>query len=695
MSDKAIKHISIEQEVQQSYLEYAMSVIVSRALPDSRDGLKPVHRRILYAMHDTGNTYDKPYRKSAKIVGEVLGNYHPHGDAPVYSSMVRMAQTFSLRETLIDGQGNFGSVDGDPPAQMRYTEVRLQKISESLLQDIASNTVDFQDNYDGSTKEPKVLPARFPNLLVNGAGGIAVGMATNIPTHNLSEVMDACIAHLANPEISVDELTKYVPGPDFPTGGAIIGMEKAKIALITGRGSVPIRGSVDFESDQKKEAIIIQELPYQVNKADLIQSIEALVKDKVIDGITEIRDESNKLGIRVAIDIKKGFEKDVILNSLYKYTQLQTSFGVNMLALSRGKPLVMNLKDIISNFITFRAEVITRRTKFLLQKARERAHILVGLLIAVSNIDVVISLIRSSKDVLTAKEELLKRSWNIHEIESFLNLIQDINNKVKEDRYFLTEHQVKAILEMRLQRLTALEKSKIDDELNELAKIIKDYIEILTVREKLNSVMRLEFEDIKSKFSTPRRTKFIETDIVSDLSLIPKEDVVVTFTKGGYIKRNSLDVYKAQKRGGRGKSTIDVQEDDITCDVIITHTHASLLFFSDVGKVYKLPVHKLPMSSLQSRGRAIVNLLQLSDVNEKITNLMQMPEDDEDLYLMFATAKGKARRNAIADFANINASGKIAIRMDDDELALYAVGRKIIYSLQQNMVRQLDFQLMQ
>lgn len=656
--------------MQSAYLDYAMSVIVSRALPDCRDGLKPVHRRILYAMNDTGNLHDKPYRKSARVVGEVMGKYHPHGDSSIYSALVRMAQDFSLRLPLIDGQGNFGSIDGDSPAQMRYTEVRLAKAASFILQDIDKDTVDFQDNYDGSESEPKVLPSRYPNLLVNGANGIAVGMATSIPTHNLGEVIDACCALMNDSEISDQQLIELVPAPDFPTGGEIINGENAKIALLRGRGSVVVRGKTSVEEKAGKESIVISEIPYQVNKAEMLKAMEALARDKVIEGIVEIRDETNKLGVRVVIDLKREANPEVVLNQLYQNTQLQSSFSVNMLALNHGKPQVMGLRAILAAFIEFRREIIKRRTSFLLNKARTRAHLLIGLAIAVANIDEIIALIKASADTQSARIGLMGRKWKAQEIVPLLALVADHGNKVENGECYLTEEQAKAILEMRLQRLTALEKGKIDVELGELALIIKEYLELLFSDEKLMALIKEELLNVKSEIATPRKTVIKNEGInVSDEDLIQKEDMVVTLTKTGFIKRVPLSVYRAQKRGGKGRSAMTMYEDDITSELLVTNTHASLLFFSSLGKVYQLKVYKLPIASPQSKGRAVVNILPIEQ-NDSITSIMPMPENVEDLSklnIIFATAKGNARRNSLSDFINIQANGKIAIRLDEDD----------------------------
>ena len=662
--------VSIENEMQSAYLDYAMSVIVSRALPDCRDGLKPVHRRILFAMNETGNFHDKPYRKSARVIGEVMGKYHPHGDSAIYSALVRMAQDFSLRLPLIDGQGNFGSIDGDSPAQMRYTEVRLAKSADFILKDIDKDTIDFQDNYDGSEREPKVLPSRFPNLLVNGASGIAVGMATSIPTHNLGEVIDGCCALIDNAEISDQELIEFVPAPDFPTGGEIINGDSVKSALLKGRGSVVIRGKTSVEEKNGKESIIISEIPYQVNKAEMLKAIENLVREKVIEGISEIRDETNKLGIRVVIDLKREANPDVILNQLYQNTQLQNSFSINILALNDGKPEVMGVRAILNAFIDFRKEVIKRRTTFLLNKARTRAHLLIGLAIAVANIDEIIALIKSSADTQAAKINLMSREWKSEQIIPLLDLVADHRNEIKDGKCFFTEEQAKAILEMKLHRLTALEKGKIDNELKDLAKIIKEYLDLLFSDEKLVSLIKEELLSVKSAIATPRKTVIKNEGLnVSDEDLIQKEDMVVTLTKTGFIKRVPLAVYRAQRRGGKGRSAMTMYEDDIINELLVTNTHVPLLFFSSMGKVYKLKVYKLPISSPQSKGRAVVNLLPLEQ-NDSIASIMPMPENIDDLdklNIIFSTQKGNARRNKLSDFTNIQANGKIAIKLSNDD----------------------------
>jgi len=673
-SDSPVMHsqlpIAIETEMKRSYLDYAMSVIVSRALPDCRDGLKPVHRRILYAMHAMNNYHDKPYKKAARVVGDVIGKYHPHGDSAIYMALVRMAQDFSLRVPLIDGQGNFGSVDGDSPAAMRYTEARLAKISSAMLKDIEQNTVEFQDNYDGAETEPKVLPARFPNLLVNGTNGIAVGMATNIPSHNLGEVIDACCAYIQNPEMTIEDVLEIVPAPDFPTGGMILGAQRAKIALATGRGSILVRGRVDIEEIGGKNAIIVKEIPYQVNKADLLQNIERLSRNKIIEGIGELRDESNKLGIRMVIELKKGFVPEVILNQIYKYTSLQTSFGVNMLALNKGRPQQMNVRDIIVAFIEFREEVVTKRTLYLLNKARDKAHSLIGLSLAVANIDEIIAIIRGSSDPAEARVRLMEKFWEAETVIPLLQLVDDYRNELEGSRCKFTHEQATAILEMKLQKLTGLEKGRIDGELKNLAVSIKDYLDILGSRPRLMSIITDELVEIKEKFATPRRTTIEMDDSGMDMEdLIQKEEMIVTTTMSGFIKRVPLVTYKSQRRGGKGRSAMSTHDDDATIDIISTNTHSQLLFFSDAGKVYRLKVYRLPLGSPQSKGRALVNLLPIAQ-DEKITNITKLPDNIDEwekFSIMFATSKGNVRRNALTAFESINAGGKIAIRLDEDD----------------------------
>lgn len=663
--------ISIEDEMKRSYLDYAMSVIVSRAIPDVCDGLKPVHRRILYAMNESGCYYNKPYRKSARIVGEVMGKYHPHGDSAIYDSLVRMAQDFSLRDPLIDGQGNFGSVDGDSPAAMRYTESRLAKLSHSILEDIDKNTVNFKENYDGSESEPVVLPARFPNLLVNGAGGIAVGMATNIPPHNLGEVLDACCAYVDNHELTIEELSEIVMGPDFPTGGVILGQSGTRSALSTGRGSVIVRGKVHFEDiKDKKQAIIIDELPYQVNKAKLVERIAELVREKKVEGISDLRDESDKQGVRVVIELKKDAYADVILNQLYSFTPLQTSFGVNMLALDRGQPKLLNVLDVIRCFVKFREEVVTRRTIFMLNKAKDKAHILIGLSIAVKNIDEVIKLIRSSPDPETAKQRLLERNWLASEVQELINLVGDLRNDVKDNHCFFTEIQAKAILEMRLQRLTGLEYGKITADLAELAAEITEYVSILSSRPRLLEIIKEEFLKVKEEFATPRRTSMEPSEFEQDIEdLIPKEDMVITVTAGGFIKRTPLSTYRSQRRGGKGKSGITVRDEDLIVKIFTASTHDNVLFFSTIGKVYKLKVYKLPLSNAQAKGRSLMNIFPMLE-HEKVNEVMLLPgnEDDwNDLNIMFATDKGGIRRNSLDDFKSVQSNGKIAMKLQDDD----------------------------
>lgn len=663
--------ITIEEEMRSSYLDYAMSVIVSRAIPDVRDGLKPVHRRILYAMYESGYHAGRPHRKSARIVGDVIGKYHPHGDGAVYDSLVRMAQDFSLRLPLIDGQGNFGSIDGDSPAAMRYTESRLAKVSHSLIEDIDKETVLFQANYDGSENEPTVLPAMFPNLLVNGGGGIAVGMATNIPPHNLGEVLDACCAYVDNSDISIEELMSHINGPDFPTGAMILGTSGIRSAYTTGRGSIIIRGKAHIEDIASgKQAIIITEIPYMVNKAKLVEKIADLVRDKKVEGISDLRDESNKIGIRVVVEVKRDTSAEVILNQLYSYTQLQTSFGVNMLALDHGLPKVMNLKDVISAFINFREEIVTKRTIFLLNKARDRAHILVGLRISVANIDEVIQIIRTAKDPSEAKDKLMSRSFNASNILNLIRLVDDQAKIADDGNCYLTEVQAKAILEMRLQRLTAMEKDKIENDLADLVEEIKSYLSILSSRDHLMSIIKEELEKVRSSFATDRLTAIEEGEFEHDMEdLIPREDMVVTVTLGGYIKRVPLSTYRAQKRGGKGRSGLSMKDEDITTQVFVGITHTPMLFFSNFGQVYSLKLYKLPLGNPQSKGRPMVNILPLKD-GETITNIMPMPENEDEwdnLNIFFATSSGNVRRNDLSDFKKIQSNGKIAIRLDDGD----------------------------
>ena len=668
--DQTVISIGIEDEMKRSYMDYAMSVIVSRAIPDVRDGLKPVHRRILYSMYESGFYANKPYKKSARIVGDVIGKYHPHGDTAVYDSLVRMAQDFSLRVPLIDGQGNFGSMDGDSAAAMRYTESRLAKISHTLLEDIDKETVDFQANYDGSESEPKVIPAMFPNLLVNGTGGIAVGMATNIPPHNLGEIIDACVLYIDNNNIEISELISVVKGPDFPTGGIILGSSGIQSAYLTGRGSVVFRGKCEIEDNNNRQAIIISEMPYMVNKAKLVEKIADLVHEKKIEGISDLRDESNKDGVRVVIEIKRDAVAEVVLNQLYSFTQLQTSFGVIMLALDEGMPKVMNLKEVISAFVKFREVVITRRTIFLLNKARDKAHILLGIRIAVSNIDEIIRIIKSASNPNDAKDQLMEKSWSCSDIANLIKLVDDKAIIGADGKIHLTEAQAKAILEMRLQRLTAMEKDKLEADLTELSKEITEYIDILSSREKLLSILKSELLKVREDYATPRLTEIIQSDFEYDMEdLIQKEDMVVTVTLSGYIKRVPLATYRAQKRGGKGRSGLSMRDEDILTQLFVGNTHTPMLFFSNMGQVYSLKLYKLPLGNPQSKGRPIVNLLPLKE-GEVINNIMPMPENQEEwdnMHIMFATSKGNIRRNDLSDFKKIQANGKIAIRLDEDD----------------------------
>jgi len=658
--------------MKRSYLDYAMSVIVSRALPDVRDGLKPVHRRILHSMNEQGHTPDKKYVKSARVVGDVMGKYHPHGDQAIYDALVRMAQDFSMRLQLIDGQGNFGSVDGDPAAAMRYTECRLAKPALALLDDIDKDTVDFQANYDGNEHEPVVLPARFPNLLVNGAGGIAVGMATNIPPHNLGELIDACVALIADPALSIDDLNKIVLGPDFPTGGIILGKAGIRSAFQTGRGSIVMRGKVAFETIRKeREAIVISEIPYQVNKASMVERIAELVREKKIEGIADLRDESDRDGYRVVIELKRDAEQDVVLNQLYRYTPLQTSFGANMVALDGGRPLLMTLKDMLAAFIAFREEVVSRRTKHLLGKARDRAHVLVGLAIAVANIDEVIKLIRGSKDANEARDALMAREWPATTAASLIELIDDPRHKVSaKGTARLSVEQAKAILDLRLQRLTALGRDEIKAELDKLATEIADYLEILRSRVRIQTIIKDELAALKEEFATPRRTVIAEEEgEVEDEDLIQREDMVVTVSHLGYIKRVPLSTYRAQKRGGKGRGGMQVREEDFVSRLFVANTHTPVLFFSSRGQVYKEKVWRLPLAAPQARGKALINILPL-DQGETITTIMPLPEDEKTwgaFDVMFATTKGTVRRNKLSDFVDVRRSGIIAMKLADGE----------------------------
>ncbi len=668
VKDSSTVVVGIEEEMRRSYLDYAMSVIVSRALPDVRDGLKPVHRRILYSMHESGYDYNKPFRKSARIVGDVMGKYHPHGDAAIYDAMVRMAQDFSMSVPLISSQGNFGSIDGDPPAAMRYTEARLALSAHNLLDDIDKDTVNFLPNYDETVMEPSVLPARFPNILVNGAGGIAVGMATNIPPHNLGEVIDASIAYVDNPEISDDELLQIVPGPDFPTGGLILGRSGSRSTELTGRGSVIMRARTHIEEIRKDRwAIIVTEIPYQVNKSAMISRIAELVRDKTVEGIADIRDESDRQGIRVVIEIKRDFHPEIILNQLFRYTSLQTSFGSNMIALNAGRPQLMNLREMIAAFIAFREEVIRRRTIYELGKARDRAHLLVGLAIAVENLDPVIELIRSAPNRPVAKEGLMGRTWDAKEIVPLIDLIDDPEYEAVDGMCKLSEKQADAILDLRLHRLTGLEREKIHNELRELGGIIKELLSVLASREKLYAIMRDELVAVKEEFSTPRRTTIEDVEFEHDIEdLIQREDMVVTVTNTGYIKRVPLSAYRAQKRGGKGRTGMNTHEEDYITNLFVASTHTPVLFFSNAGLVYKMKVYRLPVGSPQSTGKALINLLPLKQ-DERITTIMQLPENEEEcenLDVMFATRTGNVRRNKLSDFVDVKANGKIAMKLD-------------------------------
>ncbi len=667
-----IKPVAIEEEMKRSYLDYAMSVIVSRALPDVRDGLKPVHRRILYAMKEANNEYNRPYRKSARTVGDVMGKYHPHGDMAIYDAMARMAQDFSLRVPLIDGQGNFGSVDGDRPAAPRYTEARLSRSAHELLEDIDRDTVDFQPNYDDSTVEPKVLPAKFPNILVNGGNGIAVGMATNIPSHNLGEVIDACCALIENPDLTTEQLMQYVLGPDFPTGGIILGRSGILEAFRTGRGSLMVRGKTHIETVRgEREAIIIDEIPYQVNKSKLVERIAEVVKEKLVEGISDLRDESDRDGMRVVIEIKKDAVAEVVLNQLYRFTALQSSFGVNMLALNHGRPEQMSLKEILAAFLAFREEVILRGARFDLAKAREKAHIFVGLAIAVANIDPIIALIKKAPDRQTAREQLMSQAWPAQSVAALLAIVDEPGNADQGDgSYILTEAQALAILELRLHRLTGLERDKIANDLNELSIQIQDLLDILGNRQRVLNMMRDDMIKVKEQFKSPRRTEIEEGDYsVDDEDLIQREDMVVTVSMGGYIKRVPLVTYRAQRRGGKGRSGMTTKEEDIVNDVFVANTHSPVLFFTTAGKVYQLKVYRLPIGSPTSKGRPMINMLPLS-AGETVSTVLVLPDDltaQETINIMFATSFGHVRRNKLSDFLNIKSNGKIAMKLDEGE----------------------------
>jgi DNA gyrase subunit A len=654
-----------------SYLDYAMSVIVSRAIPDLRDGLKPVHRRILYAMHETGNTHDKPYRKSARPVGDVMGKYHPHGDAAIYDALVRMAQDFSMSLPLLDGQGNFGSMDGDNPAAMRYTEVRMDKPAQALLADIEKDTVDFQDNYDGKDREPSVLPARFPNMLVNGAGGIAVGMATNIPPHNLGEVIDATLALIEDPELDSARLIEHVPGPDFPTGGLILGRSGARKAYLEGRGSVIVRARTRIEELRRDRfAIVIDEVPYQVNKAAMIEKIAETAREKKIEGIAHVQDESDRSGVRVVIELKRDATPDVVLNQLYRFTPMQTSFGCNMLALNGGKPEQLTLHGFLSAFIAFREEVVARRTAHDLRKARERSHILCGLAVAVSNVDEVVATIRASADAAEARERLMTRRWPADDILEYIALIDDPTHTANADgTYNLSERQARAILDLRLQRLTQLGVKEVTDELAELAGKIKDYLAILASRERITRIIADELREVRDQFAVPRRTEIADWDgDFEDEDLIEREDMVVTVTQGGYIKRTALADFRSQKRGGKGLSGMATKDEDVVTTLFVANTHTQLLVFTTDGMVYKLKTWRLPLGGRTSRGKAIVNILPIPQgVSIAAIMPVDVPEQDwADLQIVFATSAGDVRRNALSDFTNVKANGKIAMRLPAD-----------------------------
>ncbi|WP_406600621.1 DNA gyrase subunit A [Thermohalobaculum sediminis] len=657
--------------MKRSYLDYAMSVIVSRAIPDLRDGLKPVHRRILFAMHEAGNTHDKAYRKSARTVGDVIGKYHPHGDSAVYDALVRMAQDFSMRLPLLDGQGNFGSLDGDAPAAMRYTEVRMAKAAQGLLEDLDKDTVDFQDNYDGQDREPVVLPARFPNLLVNGAGGIAVGMATNIPPHNLGEVIDATVALIDDPELDTDALMQFVPAPDFPTGGVILGRSGARKAYSTGRGSVILRARIDERETESggRPRIVVTEIPYQVNKSTLVEKIAELAREKKIEGLAHIQDESDRFGVRVVIDLKRDATRDVVLNQLYRFTQLQTSFGCNLLALNNGRPEQLDLKTMLSAFVAFREDVIARRTAHLLAKARERAHLLCGLAVAVENVDEVVATIRSSPDPQTARERLKERRWPAAEIAGYIRLVDDPAHRINEDgTYNLSDAQARAILDLRLQRLTAMGVKEIGDELEGLAEKITDYLDILRSRERILGIIRDELATIRADFATPRRSEIVEWEgDLDDEDLIEREDMVVTVTHGGYIKRTPLAEFRTQGRGGKGLAGMAMKEEDFVTRLFVANTHTPLLFFTTDGMVYKLKTWRLPLGGRNARGRYLKHVIEAIREEAGIAAIMpvDVPEDEwEKLQIVFATSEGDVRRNRLSDFTNVMRNGKIAMKFE-------------------------------
>ena len=674
--------VSIESEMRTSYLDYAMSVIVSRAIPDLRDGLKPVHRRILYAMHETGNTHDKSYRKSARPVGDVMGKYHPHGDSAIYDALVRMAQDFSMSLPLLDGQGNFGSMDGDNPAAMRYTEVRMDKPSAFMLADIDKDTVDFQDNYDGKDQEPTVLPARFPNMLVNGAGGIAVGMATNIPPHNLGEVVDATLALIEEPDLTSEQLIEYVPGPDFPTGGVLLGRSGARKAYLEGRGSVIIRAKTRVEEIRKdRYAIIVDEIPYQVNKASMIEKIAEQVRDKKIEGVSHVQDESDRNGVRVVVELKRDATAEVVLNQLYRFTPMQTHFGCNMLALNGGRPEQLTLRRFLTSFIDFREDVVARRTAYLLRKARERSHILCGLAVAVTNIDEIVTTIRQSADAAEAREKLMTRRWPAQPILEYIALIDDPTHTANEDgTYNLSETQARAILELRLQRLTQIGVKEVTDELEELASKIKEYLEILGSRDRIMGIIADELREVRENFAVPRRTEIVDwSGDMDDEDLIEREDMVVTVTSGGYIKRTPLVDFRAQKRGGKGLSGMQTKEEDVVTTLFVANTHTQLLFFTTDGMVYKLKTWRLPQGGRTSKGKAIVNILPIP-TGVSIAAIMPVDRDEDewdDLQIMFATSAGTVRRNRLSDFTNVMRNGKIAMKFEDDHADTKLINARI------------------
>mgnify|MGYP000037932743 FL=1 len=666
--DKNIKLISMHDEMSSSYLSYAMSVIVSRALPDVRDGLKPVHRRILFAMYKGGYDWSKQFRKSARIVGDVIGKYHPHGDQSVYDALVRMVQDFSMSLPLVQGQGNFGSIDGDPAAAMRYTETRLAKVSQYLIDDIEKDTIEYKSNYDETEKEPSVLPAQYPNLLVNGAGGIAVGMATSIPPHNLGEIIDGTLALIENKDIKIKELMKHIPGPDFPTGGVIIGKEIIKAGYNVGRGSFKIRGEISVEAQKNgRERLVITSVPYQVNKSVLNERIAQLVREKKIEGIKDIRDESNREGIRVAIDLRNGVEPETIKRLLYKNTSIESSFGFNTLAIVDGKPKICNLKEFLTNFLTFREDVVIKKTKFDLKKAEDRAHILIGLSVSVENLDKIIKIIRSSKTPDDAKKSLLNTKWKINKSLKLISLVEDKKGK---NLYSLSDPQVIAILELRLQKLTALGINEIEVEIKKLADLIKGYKKIINSKKELLNVISEELKTIKEKFAVPRRTKIIDAILNYDIEeTIQKESVIITVTLQGYIKRGALSSVKQQKRGGKGKSGITTRDEDSVVQTLSVNTHTSVLFFSTEGLVYKIKAWKIPEGSTTSKGKSLFNILPLKN-HQSISSIMPFPDEESDtknLQIVFATAKGKVRKNSLEDFSSINSAGKIAIKLDPND----------------------------